>query len=128
MDGLAIGLAFQISLAVGVVVAVAVLTHDFSDGINTVSMILRHGGSRREAFKWLTVDALAPAVGVLASTLITMPPIGFSFILSLFAGFFLYLGASDLLPESHHAHPTLWTTVATLLGVIVMYAAITLTI
>lgn len=128
LDGLAIGLAFQVSLAVGAVVAVAVLTHDFSDGINTVSTVLRHGGSRHEAFKWLAADALAPAAGVLASTLIAVPAASFAFLLSLFAGFFLYLGASDLLPESHHSHPTLWTTATTILGVLVMYAAIALTI
>src|SRR5215469_4425808 len=32
MDGFAIGIAFQASVAVGIVVAVAVLAHDFSDG------------------------------------------------------------------------------------------------
>jgi ZIP family zinc transporter len=41
LDGLAIGFAFQVSPAVGVVVASAVLAHDFSDGINTVSFIMK---------------------------------------------------------------------------------------
>jgi ZIP family zinc transporter len=40
LDGVAIGLAFQASHAVGIVVAIAVLTHDFSDGINTMNMVL----------------------------------------------------------------------------------------
>lgn len=120
-DGLTIGLAFQISTVIGAIVTVAVLTHDFSDGINTVSLILRQGGARREAFKWLLADALAPALGILTTVFFVLPVGAFGFILSLFAGFFLYLGASDLLPESHHAHPTGWTTVATLAGVIVIY-------
>jgi ZIP family zinc transporter len=37
-------------------------------------------------------------------------------VLALFAGFFLYIGASELLPDSHHRYPRAWTTVATLLG------------
>ena len=39
-------------------------------------------------------------------------------------GFFLYIGASDLLPESHHEHPTMWTTFMTVLGVAVLFVAI----
>ena len=46
LDGVAIGLAFQASRAVGIVVAIAVLTHDFSDGINTMNMVLKNHGTR----------------------------------------------------------------------------------
>src|SRR5438477_3156427 len=42
LDGVGIGLAFKVSVAVGATVAVAVLAHDFSDGINTVT-----SGSRK---------------------------------------------------------------------------------
>ena len=61
----AIGIGFQASAAVGVVVTAAVLTHDFSDGINTVSMIVKNGGSRNKAMRWLFVDALAPTAAEL---------------------------------------------------------------
>ena len=44
LDGVAIGLAFQVSAAIGAIVAVAVLVHDFSDGINTVNLILKNSG------------------------------------------------------------------------------------
>src|ERR1700689_5187909 len=46
LDGVAIGLAFQASRSVGIVVTIAVLTHDFSDGINTMNIVLRSGGDR----------------------------------------------------------------------------------
>lgn len=124
LDGVLIGLAFQVSASVGAVVAAAVLVHDFSDGINTTNLILKNGGTKREALKWLAIDALAPILGVVATFFFTLPASALSIILSLFAGFFLYIGASDLLPESHHNHPTIWTTIATLLGVFVLYGAI----
>jgi zinc transporter ZupT len=126
LDGFAIGLAFQASAAVGVIVAVAVLTHDFSDGINTVNLILKNGGSRREAFKWLLIDAAAPVLGAAATLFITLPESALSLVLATFAGFFLYIGASDLLPESHHSHPKALTTILTLLGALVLYGAITI--
>jgi ZIP family zinc transporter len=124
LDGFAIGLAFQASPAIGAIVAAAVLTHDFSDGINTVNLVLKNGGTRKEAFRWLVVDAVAPVIGAAATLLITFPGSLLSLVLATFAGFFLYIGASDLLPESHHAHPKALTTVLTLCGALVLYIAI----
>jgi ZIP family zinc transporter len=126
LDGVGIGLAFQASPAVGLIVAVAVLTHDFSDGINTVSIVLRNGGDVMRAKRWLLVDALAPVLGILLSSLVTVPSGALAVLLSLFSGFFLYIGASDLLPESHHAHPVFWTTCSTIIGMLVIYAAVCL--
>jgi ZIP family zinc transporter len=126
LDGLAIGLAFQSSPAVGAIVTAAVLAHDFSDGINTTSLVLKNQGSVKSAFRWLAVDAVAPLVGVLATLLFSLSESALGLILAIFCGFFLYIGASDLLPESHHGHPTRWTTVMTILGVIVLYMVIKL--
>jgi zinc transporter ZupT len=116
LDGFAIGIAFQASRTIGTMVAIAVLVHDFSDGLNTVNVIVKNGGDRRLALRWLAMDAVAPVIGAAISLLIVLPRAGLAPILAVFAGFFLYIGASDLLPESHHAHPRLLTTIATLLG------------
>lgn len=126
LDGLAIGFAFQVSAAVGFVVTVAVLVHDFSDGINTVNLVLKNQGQKDEALRWLILDALAPVAGVIATRFFTLPENFLSILLALFAGFFIYIGASDLLPESHHSHPTFWTTAVTIVGVAVLYLAIKL--
>jgi ZIP family zinc transporter len=126
LDGAAIGLAFQVSSAVGAIVAVAVLVHDFSDGINTINLVLKNSGTRAQAFRWLLIDAIAPVLGVASTLFFSVPESTLGIILSIFAGFFLYIGASDLLPESHHGHPTAWTTVATVIGITVLYGAIRL--
>ena len=126
LDGVAIGLAFQVSPSVGVIVTTAVLTHDFSDGINTVNLILKNQGGGGKAMKWLLVDAVAPVLGAGSTLFFTLPPQALSVVLALFAGFFLYIGASDLIPERHHAHPRLMTTLMTFLGVAVLYFAIQL--
>jgi ZIP family zinc transporter len=124
LDGLAIGLAFQVSAVVGGVIAIAVLAHDFSDGINIVSVILKNGGTRRSAFRFLLVDAGAPVLGILVTLFFQVPERVLGIILAIFAGFFLYIGASDLIPESHHAHPAAWTTISTILGIFFIYGVI----
>lgn len=126
LDGIAVGLAFQASRAVGVIVTIAVLAHDFSDGINTMNVVLRGRGGRSQAFRWLWIDALAPVVGVVCTFFFTLPGPAFGTALALFAGFFLYIGASDLIPESYHAHPKFLTTAMTLAGAAVLYVAIAL--
>jgi ZIP family zinc transporter len=129
LDGVAIGLAFQVSSAIGAIVTIAVLVHDFSDGINTVNLILKNAAvgdptGKKRAFKWLLVDAIAPVFGAASTLFFTLPESALSIILALFSGFFLYIGASDLIPESHHAHPKFMTTAMTLLGAGVLYIAI----
>lgn len=124
LDGIGIGLAFKISPALGAVVATAVLTHDFSDGINAVNLVLKNGGDRKLALRWLLADAIAPVLGVIVTLFFSVSETSLGILLSLFAGFFLYLGATDLLPESHHAHPVRWTTLATLVGMGVLYLVI----
>jgi zinc transporter ZupT len=123
-DGVAIGLAFQVSAAVGAIVAIAVLVHDFSDGINTINLVLKNNGSDKRALRWLIIDAIAPVIGVISTMFFSLPGSVLGLILSIFCGFFLYIGASDLLPESQHRHSTYWTTFATVLGMTVLFVAI----
>jgi len=126
LDGLAIGLGFQVSIGVGAVLAIAVLAHDFSDGINTVNLSLAGSATPRTARRWLILDAAAPTVGIAASRLIVVPHAALAMVIAAFAGFFLYIGASELLPDSHHRYPRAWTTVATLAGAALIYAVVRL--
>ncbi len=124
LDGIAVGLAFQVSASAGIIVTLAVLAHDFSDGINTVNMIMKNNGNRRRAFRWLLVDAVAPTLGILSTLFFTIEEATLGLLLALFTGFFLYIGPSDLLPESHHRHPVAMTTFMTFLGAGVLYLII----
>ena len=123
LDGIAIGLAYQTSPATGAIVTIGVLTHDFSDGINTMNLVLKDGGSRQQGLRWLMIDALAPGTGIISTMFFTLPERFFGIALAIFYGFFLYIGASDFIPESHHAHPKFLTTIMTLLGTASIYLA-----
>lgn len=124
MDGIAIGLAFQVSPAVGIVIATAVLVHDFSDGINTANLVLKNGGTVQKALRWVAADAIAPVLGIIATLWFTLSGESLSLFLAVFGGFFLYIGAADLLPESHHRHPAALTTIMTIIGMAVLYGVI----
>ena len=126
LDGLGIGLGFQVSSAVGLVLACAVLAHDVADGINTVTLSLAGSGAPKVARRWLLADALAPALGIAVSRLITAPPQALALALALFSGFFLYIGAGELLPASWARRPEAGTTVATALGLAMIWIVVRL--
>jgi ZIP family zinc transporter len=101
MDGVGIGLAFQVSPSVGIVVGVAVIAHDFCDGLNTVGLMLMNHNSSRRAFGMLLLDAAAPVLGAASTLAFRLPPGALALYLGFFAGFLLYIAASDILPEAH---------------------------
>jgi ZIP family zinc transporter len=121
IDGLAIGIGFQASPGVGIVVALAIVAHVFSDGINTVTVMLRCGNSLRASLKMLLVNASAPLLGAASTLFFTIPAKTLVFILPFFAGGFLYIGASDLLPAAHERNSPLPMILFTLLGFLFIF-------
>lgn len=105
LDGLAIGLAFQAGFDLGLIVLVAVLAHDFADGMNVVTLALDAARGERLAVGLLVLDALAPPAGAALSTLITVQPGALGLLLATFGGAFIAIGAGHLLPESQHRDP-----------------------
>jgi ZIP family zinc transporter len=105
VDGLGIGFAFNLDTATGLLVFLAVVSHDFADGLNTVSFVLRQGDDRRQAVRWLTADALAPLGGAIVGSTLALSQRHLGYLLAAYAGFFLFMGATDLLPEAH-SHPS----------------------
>ncbi len=121
IDGLGIGFAFGVDPATGFLVFLAVISHDFADGLNTVSYVLRRSGNRQAAVKWLTIDALAPLVGAIVGSQVAISDQALGYVLCVYCGIFLYIGASDLLPEAHSQAS--WARVAlTALGFAVIFA------
>ncbi|HZB22993.1 MAG TPA: ZIP family metal transporter [Gaiellaceae bacterium] len=110
IDGLGIGLAFSLDTTTGILVFVAVIAHDFADGLNAVAFVLHQGGSRARAVRWLTVVAVAPLLGAIVGGALSVGEDSLGTILALYAGFFLFMGGSDLLPHAHE-HPS-WRRVA----------------
>jgi len=121
MDGVGIGLGFQVSPAVGLLVAIAVIAHDFTDGMNTVTLVLSHGNSTSRARAFLLLDALTPVLGVTSTLFFHLPESFLVLYLGFFAGFLLYIGASDILPEAHSKHRSFGTIGLTIAGLVLIF-------
>ena len=115
IDGLGIGIAFGLSTETGLLVFVAVLAHDFADGLNTVGFVLRQSGDRRRAIRWLAVDSAAPLVGAIIGSSLAISEENLGGLLAVYVGFFLFMGATDLLPHAHQ-HPSGRRVLLTLVG------------
>lgn len=101
LDGVAIGAAFHVNISAGLIVALAVLFHDFTDGINTVVVMLKNQQKTKNAGLFLVMDAIAPLLGLILTSMIYISPVVLALILAFFVGEFLYIGAANLLPETH---------------------------
>lgn len=121
LDGVGIGLGFHVSSGLGTLIAIAVIAHDFSDGLNTVSLALVHQNTKRKAFFLLLLDALAPILGAVFTTFLPIPANFMLLYLGFFAGFLLYIGAAEILPEAHSQHSSYKTIFMTILGTLFIF-------
>lgn len=130
IDGIAIAAAFLIDIRLGVITSLAVAAHEIPQEIGDFGILI-HRGVKRFKVLWINLfSALSALVGAvltfyLGASIEGLLPI----VLSLTAGFFIYIAASDLIPEIHHENRkgfATWETIFLLSGVAVVYLAIQL--
>jgi ZIP family zinc transporter len=121
IDGLAIGFGFQADIHVGIIIAIAVICHDFTDGLSTVAVMLNSGNSLKNSLRMLFLDAIAPVLGAVVALFIEVQQYYIVLLLPFFAGGFLYLGASDLLPEAHERNPQILTVISCVAGFVLIF-------
>ena len=124
LDGVALGVAFQVSHALGFAVFLAILAHAFSDGLNTVSFLIKGGQWKTRSFWLLGIDALMRISGAAFGTHVSFSQNFLGLYLAIFSGFVIYLATSHILPEAHSRHPSRLTMLATLIGVVVMWLVV----
>jgi zinc transporter, ZIP family len=118
LDGVALAAGLAVGGGVGIVIAAVVIVHRFSDGIGVVSFLLASNSPPSAAWRWLALVAAAPVAGVLVGSILQVPDDVLGAILGFFAGFFLYVGAAELLPEAHRRDHSRLVAVGTLAGAI----------
>jgi ZIP family zinc transporter len=124
LDGVALALAFKVSNALGYAVFIAMLVHAFSDGLNTVALLVKTGQWRSRGKYLLAVDALARIGGAAIGSALTISDSNLAIYLAVFSGIVIYLATSHILPEAHSKHPSKVTMLATLTGVAIMWAVV----
>ena len=124
LDGLALGVAFKVSTDLGIAVFIALLVHAFSDGLNTVSFLVKSGKWGRKGIWLLGVDAIARVSGAALGTTLVLGDNLIAIYLAVFSGIVIYLATSHILPEAHSRHSSKLTILATILGVFVMWGLV----
>jgi ZIP family zinc transporter len=82
---------------------------------------LRQGSDRARALRWLAVDAVAPVVGAIVGTSLNISEENLGELLAVYVGFFLFMGATDLLPHAHE-HPSGKRVALTFVGFAFIFA------
>jgi zinc transporter ZupT len=126
LDGLSIGVAFQVSTAVGTAVAIAVIGHRFADGFDTTTFMLYNQNKLKHIKGWLAVVVLMPILGGLASLAFSLSEKSLAIYLGFFAGFILYIAAGNLLPQAHSKKSSWKSFGLTLLGVVFIFTVVRL--
>lgn len=126
LDGVGIGLAFQVNTGVGVAISLALVAHKFADGLNAASLMLVHKNNVRRTMRLVLLNAVLPIVGALSTLLFTLPEQALPIYLGFFAGFLLYIGASDILPQAHDEKSDRLTIFLTIAGVAFMFVTLQL--
>ncbi|MEY4323384.1 MAG: hypothetical protein RL410_1165 [Actinomycetota bacterium] len=124
LDGMAIGVSFHISTNLGFAVTIAVIAHAFSDGLNTVALLIKSGSWKKRAIALLAFDGVARISGAALGTYANLNSDIVTMYLALFAGFLIYLATTHILPEAHSDHPSRLTLLATLSGVVLMFVIV----
>lgn len=122
LDGVALAAGLSVGGGLALVIAFVVVVHRFSDGISIVSLLVASRRPPREIYRWVGLVAVAPVVGVIVGLLLPIPDAVLGGMLAVFAGFFLYIGAAELLPEAHRSDRSRWVVAGTLAGVGAIYA------
>lgn len=102
IDGLAIGAAFLISVPTGIVTALAVAAHEIPQEIGDFGFLLSRGMPPKKALIVNILSSLATVIGAIGIYLVgAQYEVPLWALLAITAGFFIYIAASDIIPEIH---------------------------
>lgn len=130
IDGVVIAATFMVSIPLGIITTLAVAAHEIPQEIGDFGLLLHKGLERKKVLMVNVGSALTAVVGALIAFWVgerigTSLPI----LLAITAGFFIYIAASDLIPEIHHENRKGFAVIETslmFLGVAVIWVFITL--
>lgn len=105
IDGIAIAATFSVSIPLGILTTVAILSHELPQEIADFMILVKSGLSRQKALMLNFLSALVAILGGIAGIYIielneALHPIALAFT----AGIFIYIAAADLIPELHESH------------------------
>jgi zinc and cadmium transporter len=102
IDGMVIAASFMVSLKLGLITTLAIILHEIPQELGDFAVLVYGGFSKKKALLFNFASALMSVVGAVTGYFIADLIRNFSnFILPFTAGGFIYIAASDLIPELH---------------------------
>lgn len=102
IDGVAIGAAFAANPALGFITTLAVSAHEIPKELGTFALLLSRGWKDRTVLLANVATAVATLVTAITVYLLgTSEHLPVAPLLAMTAGFFIYIAASDIIPDIH---------------------------
>jgi ZIP family zinc transporter/zinc and cadmium transporter len=124
LDGLMITVGFEANAELGILTTFAILLHKLPDGITISGVLLHKGVSKKKIFLFSLLTALFTPLGAIVGLCLfkgmSLRMLGA--FLGVTAGSFIFLSASDLIPETHKSKDKV-TSLMLFAGVFVVLAA-----
>jgi zinc and cadmium transporter len=132
IDGLVIAAGYLASIPVGIATTIAVILHEIPQEIGDYGVLVHGGFTKKRAIAYNFLTALSAIIGAVIALAIGSAIEGAGiFLLGLAGGSFIYIAASDLIPEIHKnstcdafTSRSLAQLFFLLLGIFVMYALV----
>lgn len=118
IDGIVIGVGFEVSFALGLLTSLAVIVHELPEGVFTYTLLIADQVPERRSLLYSWIVALATPIGAVITYLVLreLSPAILGIMLALAGGTFLYVGVADLLPQIHRK-PNLFNAFLVLVGI-----------
>jgi zinc and cadmium transporter len=107
IDGLIIGASYLASIPIGIATTIAVVFHEIPHEMGNFGVLLHGGFTRKKAILFNFLSAIIAIAGTIAALLIGVTEGANPYLLGFAAGGFVYIAATDLIPELHkgNVHP-----------------------
>lgn len=129
IDGLAIGAAFVVSIPTGIITTLAVSAHEVPKELGTFALLLSRGWASKKVILVNVGTILATlSMAILVYFLGNDAHIPLGPLLAMTAGFFIYVAASDIIPDIHEQSRRIGTVQAAMLliGMVLVATLVTL--
>lgn len=128
IDGVIIAATFMTSIPLGIITTIAVVTHEIPQEIGDFGLLLHKGMKRQKILIVNLLSALVSFIGAIGTYILggavkNLLPV----LLSVTAGFFIYIASSDLIPEIHYEKRRGFALIETILllsGILVIYISV----
>lgn len=128
IDGIVIAATFLVNIPLGIVTALAVAAHEIPQEIGDFAIMLKKGLKPKKVLLFNLISSLTAIIAAIltyyfGNSLKQFLPV----IIALTAGFFIYISASDLIPEIHEKNKRGFAFLETcmlFLGVISIYVLV----